>query len=656
MLARWLSLAVLGSMAIAGQAAERPPLAPGAPGRNRWESRGPSRSSVTRVIPDFSSDEVVYCVAQGRVFRTLNSGSRWFPLDFGSVLIAGVAGIAIDPSDSDVLLAVPLGVPSVVFKSTDAGYTWSPRNLSAPASTSSPEPVLWDKGRPNRVFFLTFQGVIRSQDAGETWDLLTPGVPGGSLTALALDSSSGALYAANPAGIFRLDLDAAGWTQLSGPLLGPVGELDVDPARPNILYAITRGGFPRLFRSLDGGRSWEGPDLTLGSPGVTVLAVDPLHPDVLYGVGGFGIVRSEDGGFTWIDYSAGLNVAGAGYVQTIALGPTGTLFAGLSGGAFRRATGETAWTPIDDGLPGLPMVRIAADASPRGPIYAAAAASVWLSEDAGLTWDLSLPFDSYQSSTALTADASTPGTAYLGVYGLCSPPPYSGCVGGIFKTTDRGQHWQVLQTPNKLGGVQAVAVDPTRPGILFAAGYSIANVGFRSLDGGVSWDPLTNGFPTDGVSRILVDLRVPDSIYVGTSHGVVKSADGGASWSATGLGNASVTSLAQDARGGILYAGSDVGLFSSEDSGASWTLRGFPGGVLGLAIDPRSGAVYAATANAGVQGSSDGGRTWSALASGLQGMSVSDLAFSPDGSVLYAATQGGVYVFRFRGLRVIQSR
>jgi len=94
---------------------------------------------------------VVYCVAQGGVFKTANTGDQWFPrnLEF-------ITDIAIDPSDSDVLLAVPLGTPNFVFKSTDAGDTWSPRSLSARAS--SPQPILWDGGRPNRVFFLAFQG------------------------------------------------------------------------------------------------------------------------------------------------------------------------------------------------------------------------------------------------------------------------------------------------------------------------------------------------------------------------------------------------------------------------------------------------------------------------------------------------------------------
>lgn len=439
---------------------------------------------------------------------------------------------------------------------------------------------------------------------------------------------------------------ASSWVQLSGPFqTGPIIELDIDPVRPNVLYAITGGGFPRMFASRDGGRSWTTPNLEIGTPGVTILAVDPLHPDVLYGGAVYAIVRSQDGGVSWADYSAGLYLPGSQLpVQALALGPTGTLFAGLQSGVFRRAIDDPAWTPVNNGLPAVPMLAIAADASPQVTVYAAAAglAAVWISEDAGLTWSFSPAPTGYEGSSVLATDASTPGTAYFGTQGCAPRPPYP-CYGNVYKTTDGGHHWQTLPVPSGLGSVLAIAVDPTRPQIVFAAGHVNEYLGFRSADGGVSWEPLTNGFPTDGVSKILVDLRVPESIYVGTlSHGLFKSSDGGASWAATGLSNAAVTALAQDARRGIIYAGSDLGLFHSEDAGESWTLRVFPGGVHALAIDPRSGSVYAVTAKTGVQESSDGGQTWSAVGSGLLGVSVSDLALSSGGSILYAATKDGV--------------
>jgi photosystem II stability/assembly factor-like uncharacterized protein len=171
---------------------------------------------------------------------------------------------------------------------------------------------------------------------------------------------------------------------------------------------------------------------------------------------------------------------------------------------------------------------------------------------------------------------------------------------------------------------------------------------------------MSNGFP-NGASDFLIDSRAPDVVYaaVGSGfemqRGVFKSSDGGKFWAATSLSNATVTFLAQDARRGILFAGSNLGLFRSDDSGQNWTFHAFPGdqpiGVRALAIDPHFGVLYAATTKIGIQESLDGGQTWSAVGSGLTDVSVSDVALSSDGSILYAATNRGVYVFQFRRLR-----
>jgi photosystem II stability/assembly factor-like uncharacterized protein len=332
----------------------------------------------------------------------------------------------------------------------------------------------------------------------------------------------------------------------------------------------------------------------------------------------------------------------------------------LQTGLLRRKIDDPAWTPVNNGLPAVPMVRIAVDASSQGLVYAAAGAAVWVSGDAGMTWSFSPGVNIGPTRiSALATDASTSGTAYCGVEGCVrarADPPSSICYGGLLKTTDAGQHWQWLPAPSTLGSVQAFGLDPIRPQILYVAGHVDKYVGFRSADGGVTWELLANGFPNGPVSRFLVDSLAPDSIYVAAGNAVFKSSDGGASWSATGLSNAAVSALVQDPRRRILYAGSVLGLFHSEDAGETWTLRVFPGGVLALAIDRRSGTVYAATATTGVQASSDGGQTWFPLGSGLPDVSVSDIALSSDGSSLYAATDKGVYLFQFRPLRNVGLR
>jgi photosystem II stability/assembly factor-like uncharacterized protein len=140
----------------------------------------------------------------------------------------------------------------------------------------------------------------------------------------------------------------------------------------------------------------------------------------------------------------------------------------------------------------------------------------------------------------------------------------------------------------------------------------------------------------------------------------VKSTDGGATWSGTGL-SVSVNLLAIDpANPTTLYAatggsglGDFRGLFKSTDGGASWLPinNGVAGlfdaraSITALVIDPHnSNILYAGTSGGGVFKSSDGGANWSRLNDGLANLDVRVLAIAPGSPhALYAGTAGGVF-------------
>jgi photosystem II stability/assembly factor-like uncharacterized protein len=128
----------------------------------------------------------------------------------------------------------------------------------------------------------------------------------------------------------------------------------------------------------------------------------------------------------------------------------------------------------------------------------------------------------------------------------------------------------------------------------------------RSTDGGRTWvpidDPIVKG---STVYSVAVDPLDPDIVYVGTgSFGVLKSIDGGLTWTQLGLASQAV---------------------------------------LGLVVDPTDPlTVYAGQIGNGVKVSHDGGADWSPINEGLTTKDVLELAIDPiTGDRIFAGTQGG---------------
>jgi hypothetical protein len=97
--------------------------------------------------------------------------------------------------------------------------------------------------------------------------------------------------------------------------------------------------------------------------------------------------------------------------------------------------------------------------------------------------------------------------------------------------------------------VWALAIDPQTPSTVYAGvspyGSNLSGV-LKSTDGGASWTAVNNGLPPRTVARALaIDPEAPLTLYAGTDGGVFKSTDGGANWSAMNEGptNPSVHAL-----------------------------------------------------------------------------------------------------------------
>ncbi|MDQ1267122.1 MAG: hypothetical protein QG635_2276, partial [Bacteroidota bacterium] len=135
-----------------------------------------------------------------------------------------------------------------------------------------------------------------------------------------------------------------------------------------------------------------------------------------------------------------------------------------------------------------------------------------------------------------------------------------------------------------LGRVNCVRVNPSTPTILWAG--SASGGLWKSTNGGTSWVSNTDDLPTLGITDIVIDPNLPTSMFIATgdgdgystySVGVMKSEDGGASWSVTGL-NWQVAQVKTISRllmspmnSSILFAAASDGVWKTSNGGINWT-------------------------------------------------------------------------------------
>jgi Cep192 domain 4/HYDIN/CFA65/VesB-like, Ig-like domain len=205
------------------------------------------------------------------------------------------------------------------------------------------------------------------------------------------------------------------------------------------------------------------------------------------------------------------------------------------------------------------------------------------------------------------------------------------------------------------GRANALAVDPTNSNIVYLGGPE-GGV-WKTTDGGATWTPLTDNQPSLAIGSIAIDPQNPQTIYAGTGEenfslynysgaGVLKSTDGGSTWTqlpgpfvgpfdsqSPYCGGAYIGSIAVDpGNSQVLLAGAEfqcsvgTGIYRSANGGASWTeVLGTPQApdlITGLVFDPTNGNnVYAAVGasstatNDGIWKSTNAGLTWT-LANG----------------------------------------
>lgn len=436
--------------------------------------------------------------------------------------------------------------------------------------------------------------------AGLTGSADFPTTPGAFQTSFNGNPFIRAVETSNVGDAFVSRINASGSKLIYSTYLGSKGDdaafdISIDSSgnayitgkTDSIYFPVTEKAFQSFnagsaaYRSQDSGSNWNSIKNGLSSAEVSALALDPQSPSIIYAASNAtsfpddlaaSIFKSTDRGASWRK----LSIETVDMINALAVDPkrSNIVYAGTRQGVYKSTNGGEQWVRLAGTFPG-PVSAIVIDPGKPKRIYIGTGmeslftgfhgGSLFRSTDGGATWKPNtlndLPIIFFGKIFSLAVNPRD--TAKL----------YAGTSIGVLRTLNSGRVWR--ETELNIN-IKAVAVDPSNPAIVYAAGSQLQNFGdgiYKSVDGGRNWEQLDTGFTGLSITSIALNPRNPSTIYAGLRRsdnlrsGVLKSTDSGAHWNLIGLGDVSVNALVVDPWSPAnIYAGtfSDSDIFISK--------------------------------------------------------------------------------------------
>lgn len=408
----------------------------------RWEMTGPFGGDVRALVASPDNANLLYLgTSDGQIFRSTDNARTWRRLKPGlNKRGLSVDDIVIDPRDTRTIYA----------------GAWA---------------VAQEKEE---------QGVYKSKDGGENWELLK-GTKGLTMLSLAIaPSDSNTLVAGAKSGAFRTTDAGKNWERISPEGHAEIRNINsaaIDPQNTDIVYV---GTHHLPWKTTDGGKTYNQTGYKavgmIDDTDIMGICVNPSNPNLVYINGCSGIYRSSTSGEKWtklpgIPFSAR---------RTYALLPHPTkpeiIFAGTSEGLWRSKDGGKRWMLLTSKSVVIRSVVIH-PSNPNRVLIATDDFGVRVSDNLGDDFlDANIGFI-HRHILAILPDVNERGRILASVF-------HDGTAGSVFASSDGGENWQPSSRGLGSRDVYAFYQMPDNPNLIYAG----TNTGvFRSTDRGASW-------------------------------------------------------------------------------------------------------------------------------------------------------------------------
>jgi len=552
-----------------------------------WRMIGPFRGGRTRAAAGVPSQPNVFYMGQvnGGVWKSDDYGRTWNPI-FDREATQSIGAIAVAPSDPNIVYVSSgeglhrpdLSVGDGIYKSTDAGKTWT--HMPGLRDGQQIPALAIDPRDPNKLFAAVLghpygpseeRGLYRSSDGGQSWQRVITKDENTGASDVEIDPSNpDVVYASmwearegpwednnvfnGPGGgLFKSTDGGSTWHPLTSGLPKDLSQIYVAiaPSDPRRLYATlaTASGKLNVYRSDDGGDNWTQatndprPSGRIGGGDLPIPKVDPKNPDLVY-VASTVTMRSSDGGNTWSGFRG---APGGDDYQNLWINPN-------NGDIILLVSDQGAIITVNRGQSWSSWYN-----QPTAQLYHAIADNSFpYRVCAGQQESGSLCITNRGKDAAITFRDWRP----VGVieYGYVAPDPLNpDLVYGAGRTEVTKFHWPTGQVqditpiPLRNGKYRAnrtepLMFSPVDPHVLYYA----TNVLFKTTDAGISWQEISKdltrespGAPTSvgsmhnkgaenqrGVIYSLApSFKSLDTLWAGTDDGLLWiTHDGGKNW------------------------------------------------------------------------------------------------------------------------------